>query len=271
MAADDLKLTISFEGSAPGLPDERLSIGAFGDALQKLLRAYRRIASGLIRDALGKPGYGEKGGSYANEAKALDLELAQLTHNSPLSLDFVCTVHDPGPQMPLFHSGLLEKAGVILLESIEAEGKQELRHARVREFLQALPVGITRQTYKLRRGSKPLQEVVLQDVSIAQPPAEMSSLVAFDGDVVGVGFDPGTTEVKLKHHGTTNTFPAAEGQVESALKLRANAVRALALRGKRQRLLRLGAAGEKTEPRSFDEIVKSIDEKWGPLLERLAK
>jgi hypothetical protein len=79
----DVKLEVRFEGTAPGLPEHRLSLGAFGKALDQLLATYRRIASGMITNALDEPGYGMSGGKYAKEAERLDLELEAIRVDRP--------------------------------------------------------------------------------------------------------------------------------------------------------------------------------------------
>jgi hypothetical protein len=75
---EQVTLRVLFDGPAPSLVAHRLSIGAFADPLKQLLRAFRRIASGLVSDALGDPGYGRRGGRYTKEAESLDLAIAHL-------------------------------------------------------------------------------------------------------------------------------------------------------------------------------------------------
>lgn len=267
-----LELHISFEGNAPGLSDQRLSIDAFAPALLRLLRAYRRIASGLLRDALDRPGYGERGGTYAEEAKGLDLELIRITHRSPVHLEFACTVRETGPQMMLFqNNGLLERAGLQLLDSIEAESHQQLRHARVREYLEVLPRELTRQKYELRRGHKAIKSVDLPTVVLAHAPEELPYLVNLEGEVAGVGFEPGPLEIRIKQDGSITTLSANSRQVEQALNLRHQRIRALAVRRKTFRLLRLERIDQPARIPQSEEIIADLDDRWGELLKRLAK
>src|SRR5262249_27261476 len=127
-------LKISFIGEVPGLPEERLSVAAFARPLALLLQAYRRIASGLIRDALRKRNYGRRGGKYAERAATIDLELSSLTHESPLTLEFQCTAKEVrANQMELFDD-ILDRAGVVLLDAIKAESAGHLHQYAVRYY-----------------------------------------------------------------------------------------------------------------------------------------
>lgn len=271
MAGKPLELRISFEGNVPGLAEERLSIAAFAEPLSRLLRAYRRIASGLISDALDRPGYGERGGKYADEAARIDLELEQVTANSPLALSFACTIAEPGPQISFLQPDVLERAGKMLLDDIEAEGSEQLRHARVREYLESLPIGLTRQSYDLRRNGQSIRTVELSTVQLAKPPQDLPTLVSVSGELVGAAFPPAASEIKIKHEGGTLSVSATPEQVDRAIEMRHQILRALAVRGKGARLLRLGAASEPEPSTSRAEVVSRIDTKWADLLKRLAQ
>ena len=64
-----LQLRITFDGTAPGLAEHRLSVTAFVEPLGRLVAAYRRIASGVLSDMLDAPEYGRGGGKVCRTSK----------------------------------------------------------------------------------------------------------------------------------------------------------------------------------------------------------
>jgi hypothetical protein len=269
--ATPLELKITWEGEAPGVADHRLSISAFGDALKELLKAYRRIASNMLRDAAG---YAERG--RLNElANLLDIEIAQI-EGSSVELSAVCTFRPPpDPQANLFFPGdILERAGKELLDSIDEESKGHPYNTSVRNYLSALPSGLTRQQYELSENGKVLHApVVIGPVSIAATPLlNLPYLIEFTGSVTGVGFEPGVTEVRVRTEEDERLrFLAPVSLVEQALELRGKTVRGLAVKAKEMRLLRLSDA---TAPAFV--LTRALEEdylfgRWDALLRRLAQ
>jgi len=267
-------LRIVFEGSTPGLPEERLSIAAFARPLALLLKAYRRIASGLVRDALDKKDYGRRGGRYADQVSTFDLELSALTHKSPLALEFQCTARVPSnAQLALFDDGLLGTAAGVLLDAIQAESTGHLRQSAVRHYLQALPEGLERQHYILT-GPGGSREVNVDSVHLGEIQPNLPSLVRFVGVVAGVGFRPGPEEVRLQNDAGQKLTASATGkQVERALELRDQPVTALLLRGPTgDRLLWLKTSSE-LDQQQWDhrEAVERLAKQWDGVLRRLAE
>ncbi len=265
-----IELKIVWEGEAPGVAEHRLSISAFGPALNELLRAYRRIASNMMRNAAA---YAERG--RLNElANLLDIEIAQIEGNS-VELSAVCTFSPPrGGQAQMFFPGdIPERASRELLESIEEESKGHPHNTSVRHYLAALPQGLTRQRYELHANGQVLHEpVIIEGLNLAAPTLEdLPHLVEFVGSIIGVGFEPGTTEVRVKTEDEILRLAATMPLVERALELRSEAVGGLAIRGRESRLLRLDIADREPFVLTRELAEEYVFDRWDALLRRLAQ
>jgi hypothetical protein len=90
--------------------------------------------------------------------------------------------------------------------------------------------------------------------------------------VVGVGFEPGRPEVRIKNETMTTSLTSAPEAVEHALELRHDRVRTLSVHvASRTRLISLNRS---TYPRfvfSPAAVEEHIFRRWDTLLERLAK
>ena len=69
------KLTIRWDGTAPGLQEHALSLSAWLAPLSTLLRAVRRAASNLDKSHADDPERGKKGGRLTPAAHAIDLRI----------------------------------------------------------------------------------------------------------------------------------------------------------------------------------------------------
>lgn len=272
-----LRISITLEGEAPGLSEHRLSIEAFSKPLQKLLTALRRIASGLARQALGDPSYGKAGGDYAKQAKGIDLQLEAIRGNSPLALDFVCR----GPSRPvdaqlplfeLFQNGLLTRAAEELLSAIDAEARGDIQNAAVKNYLRSLPSGIQRQKYTVQAGDR-VKTVEVGDVTLSELPVGAPFLDEFSGTLVGLGFEPGPTEFRLRmESGFIRVCAATPEQVDEAIVYRSQQVRVMVARSHgTERLLwfRPVEAARRRVP--LDEAADYLMTTWDGLLKRLAQ
>jgi hypothetical protein len=265
-----IELKISWSGQAPGVPEHRLSIGGFGPALSELLRAYRRIASNMMRVAA----YAESG-RLKELANRLDIEIETVAGTNPLELTTVCTFDAPRDlQPPLFIDDIPERASKELLDSILDESKGRPRNSAVRSYLGKLPVGLARQTYELHDNGNILHEpVIIEDVNLVTPTiGGLPYLIEFEGNIVGVGFDPGINRVRVKAEEDTLNLNASAELVETALNLRGIAVRGIAVRHKETtRLLRLSPLN--AEPFTFDDQTRDqyVFQRWNDLLTKLAQ
>lgn len=262
------ELKIRFEGTAPGLQEGRLSLGAFGDSLNILLASLRRIASNIVSDAL-NTGQQARVGRLATEARHLDIEIKELITTSS-GFDSVITLSTPqGELLPLF-GDLAETATGELIESIYQESHGKLKNAQVRKYFTSLPAGIQRQSYVLHSNGQVMREVTIQDVNLPEVPPDLPYLAEYKGNVVGVGFEPGKLEVKIRTApATTIAFTATAPQVELALKCRNEVVHAMAVvEGGTRRLLKIRDIHTAAPAPPAQET--AIFERWAGLLRRLA-
>src|SRR5689334_3751010 len=108
------ELRIRWQGDTRGLADKRLSLSAFGEPLNLLLVALRRIATNLVTDAFEDKNIGR----FANAARQLDIEIFDLVKESS-GFDglITLTAPSPGENLELFQN-LADSAGVQLLDAI---------------------------------------------------------------------------------------------------------------------------------------------------------
>jgi hypothetical protein len=260
----DKRLEILWDGRVPGLAEHRLSLDAFGHALTALLVAYRRIASNMLAEATSETGRLHK------VAKLIDLELVQIKEGSA-GIVAACVLHSPlEANLELFDS-VTTRAADALLSDIEAEAKGEYRNAAVRNYLRALPEGITGQKYAFIENGR-RRELAIGSMQLPEGPTEMPVLYERLYAIVGVGFDPGESFVRLKGVDETITCEATPEQVARAIELRFGSVHAQVVRtGRKARLLRLRKAGVELRPLAPEQEENLLFGKWDELLRRLAE
>ncbi len=258
------ELKIKWEGTAPGLAEGRLSLSAFGEPLKLLLASLRRIATNKVSDDIEESNVGR----FAKEAKQLDIEITDLVKESS-GFDSLITFTDPYSVESSLLASLQEKVGRELLEAIDDERQGVLRNSGVRRYLQSLPKGIAKQTYALHRNGTTLKEVSFTSTSISDVPPELPFIANYIGKVVGLGFEPGKLEVKIKTDRAVVHVSATAKQVESALNLRHSTVRAVVVSAETgQRLLFIQDVNDPVYKSTRDA---AIYERWNELLVRLAQ
>jgi len=270
------RLEIFWDGRVPGLAEHRLSLDAFGQALNLLLVAYRRIASNMLAQATSDTG------RLRDAAKSIDLELVEIKEGSG-GISAACVTHglygllenEDLFQKKLFDAGLFDslagRAATALLADIEAEANGHARNAAVRNYLRALPDGLTGQKYAYFENGHS-REIAIGSMQLPEGPPEMPVIHERLYVVVGVGFAPGESYVRLKGVDETVQCEATAEQVSAALELRFGSVNAFIVRqGRKARLLRLRKAGEELPPLSPEHEENLIFGKWNELLRRLAE
>ena len=261
-------LKIIWDGDAPGLAEHRLSLSAFGEPLLLLLAAYKRIASNALNDALGE-GETPATGRLANPARQLDIEIVSLEKGSA-GIAAVCTFQPLPASIGHVLDILPDIAGYELLEAIAQESRGQLRNHSVRKYLRSLPSGVRRQEYVLTDQLQSERRVELGEVRLPESPREMPYLMQFIGSIVGVGFEPGKPDIRLKTDTTQIVLTATPEQVNQAIELRNVTVRVMAVKTQPARLLRLEAADAPEFQATPDYIEEYIFKRWHELLERLA-
>lgn len=259
------EIKIRWEGSAPGLADKRLSLSAFGTPLTSFLAALRRIAASMVGDAFEERSVGR----LPDIARQLDIEIKEVVKGSA-GFSGVITLNPPiGVTPSLLFSDLPERAAKELFESIDSERRGMPRNSAVRKYLQSLPPGITKQTYSLYNDETIIKEVVFAETELLALPKSLPFLCRYVGRIVGLGFEPGKTEVRIQSDSHNLRLSATSEQVEHALHLRTVDVEVTAVSSEAgQRLLIIR---DRTIPLEIPTRDVAIYEKWNELLTRLAR
>jgi hypothetical protein len=264
------KLHIHWDGDVPGLAEHRLSLDAFGEALQALASAARRIASGLVKDAVEDPNYGQRGGRLAEKARLLDLEIAKLGDGS-LGVDVVCRMRVPqGANIPLFDELPGQTVGR-LLEALEQEGRGQPANAMVRKYLSRLPQGLTKHRYEQWSNGSMVREVNLGAMKLPEIEPTPPCLMEMLGTIVGLGLEASAPEVRIASDERKYVCAATMLQVERAIELHKEPVRAMVLMGTKPRLLWIRPMRDAGRLADEEARTGHLMARWEPLLRRLAQ
>jgi hypothetical protein len=263
------EIRIVWDGDVPGLSEHRLSLGAFGGPLESLLAALRRIATQMVSTAV--EGEYPQTGRFTTVAKQLDIQVERLIEGSAgVAAVVVFNQQQSQPPLPLFED-LPIRAAVELLDAIEEESHGRPRNSAVRKYLRALPGQLRRQEYLVYDGGKERKKVEIKDLNLSEIPPDLPTLQQFEGDVIGVGFEPGRSEVRIKAEAST-AISANPQEVDAALHLRGEKVRALAVRvGNRSRLINIKRASDPKFTFTNEAVEEHVFRRWDNLLRRLAK
>lgn len=262
------QIKIRWDGDVPGVAEHRLSLAAFAEPLAQLLAALRRIATQMVSTAVEREH--PKIGRFANVARQLDIEIISIEGDST-GFNGNVSFLQPPDELPLF-ADLPERAVTELLESIERESKGQPANWAVRKYLKALPPTIHRQIYELHENGKTKRRVEIGDVNLMEVPEEFQFLRETEGSVVGVGFEPGRSEVRVRSESASISFDASPEQVEMALAIRKDKVRVFGINdGKHTRLLNVVKASKPRFVINPEAIEEHIFKRWGGVFARLAK
>ncbi len=262
------EIKIRWDGEVAGAAEHRLSLAAFAEPMTNLLAALRRIATQMVSTALDSDR--PKSGRFATVARQIDIEITSIEGGST-GFNGLVSFHQPTDELPLF-ADLPERAVSELLDSIERESSGHTSNWAVRKYLSSLPPTIHTQTYELVQDGKTRKRVQIGDVRLAEIPEEFPFLREVEGSVIGLGFEPGKSEVRVKAEMASANFDANEEQVERALEIRKEPVRSLGVYGgKRARLLRISNANEPRFQITDKAIEEHIFQRWSGVFARLAK
>src|ERR1022692_2194647 len=167
------ELKIKWQGSVQGLSQGRLSLAAFGEPLALLLSALRRIATGLVSDAVEEKSIGR----FVNAERRLHVEITDLVKESSGFNSVITLTPSLDENLGVFED-LAERAGLQLLDAIDSERKGDLRNAKVRNFLRTLPLGIAGQTYTLHQNGTTIKEVSFGRVELSDIPGELPCIAS---------------------------------------------------------------------------------------------
>jgi len=274
----ETQLKIVWDGDAPGLAQHRLSLAEFGPALNRMLIAMRRIASGIVTQAQEGGDTGLRGGRLAKLASQLDLEITGVEQGS-LGLTMACVLRltpEQSAQAADPVSSLADQTCAEFVTAIEHESAGRLRNGMVREYLRALPAGVRSQSYSVQRSDGTVLCAQVAQVALAQLPADAPALDEVVGSIMGVSFDPSRLEVRLQDPKSKRTLAcsATEALVSKAVELRAVPVRALMVQhAGKLRLLRLCPAdvGDDAIRPATEAYDAALWGRWDDLLQRFAQ
>ncbi|MHB8391124.1 MAG: hypothetical protein ACYDBH_16335 [Acidobacteriaceae bacterium] len=263
------KMHITYDGNVPGLADHRLSVDSFGKPLEYLLAALRRIATQIVGSAI--EGENPSVGRFATLARQIDIDLVGIEEGS-CGLAAELAFRPPPNELAIF-ADLPERAAEELLTDIERESRGQLTHSSVRRYLRSLPTGLTHQVYELfDTGGRSKSRVELGEIKLTEIPEELPYLVEHEGKIVGVGFEPGRPEVKIKSELGVLQAEATTQEVESALKLRNETVRLLAVQnGKKTKFLTLNVSSAPRFQVTPEATARHIFDRWSEAFARLAE
>ncbi len=270
----ETQLKIIWDGDAPGLAQHRLSLAEFGLALNRMLIAMRRIASGLVTQA-SEGDAGLRGGRLAKVASQLDLEITGVEQGS-LGLTMACVLRLAPEQSSDSLRSLADQTCAEFVTAVEYESAGRLRNGMVREYLRSLPVGVKSQSYCVQRSDGSAVRTQVGAVTLAELPTDAPALDEVVASVMGVSFDPARPEVRLQDPKTKRTVvcSATAPLVEQAVSLRSTPVRALMVQAAgKLRLLRLRSADVSMEQshQTADTRGALLWERWDELLRRFAQ
>ncbi|MFY0527696.1 hypothetical protein ACN28I_32630 [Archangium gephyra] len=259
-------LRIIWDGNVPGLPEHRLSLNAFGGPLDKLRKAIKFIAASTVANAVG--------GSIKDELRGkkplVDIQLSSIDKGS-VDLQFECELA-PGNNEALFVEDLAHRVVHEFLASVRAESRGQLRNRFVREYLDSLPPQLRRQRYSVVRNGREEDAYEFSEMNLAHLPGSFPSLVHVTGQIVGLGFEPAKSEVRIQPAGdTTVAMSATPAQVERAVTLRQGYVQALGVTGERIRLLWIRPSDAELPIASPEERTEQFAQRWHEVLRRLAQ
>ena len=262
------QLRVRWDGDVPGISEQRLSVHSFGQALDALLAALRRIATQMVSTAV--DGEHPRTGRFASVAKQLDIEITDLEHNST-GFDSVVTFAQPSEELPLF-ADLPNRAVSELLDAIERESNGQPANWSVRRYLSMLPSGVHKQVYEWHDNGTTKKRVEVGDIKIVEIPQDLPILRELEGDVVGVGFEPGRSEVRIKTETMTTSLSATPEAVDRALGVRHEKVRTTSVHiGSKARLISLKRASELRLELTPELVEQHLFDRWKDVFARLAQ
>lgn len=260
------KLTIRWDGTAPGLQEHALSLSAWLVPLGTLLKAVRRAASNLDGNHTDDPERGRRGGRHTPAAMAIDLRITAV-RDGCVALDFEAVQAETGQQT--LARDLPARALQTVVRDIQAEASGHKRSALAHRFLGQMPAGITEQEYRVEHDGVVLIEAMIATSVVEVAANALPSLQRIQGSIAGVGFDP----LRIAFRTATRhklTVPATETLVEQALELRGQTIEAMCLAGERPRVLWVRATGTGVIPDGAERS-RVIRERWATTLAILAK
>lgn len=260
------KLTIRWDGTAPGLQEHALSLSAWLAPLSTLLRAVRRAASNLDKSHADDPERGKNGGRLTPAAHAIDLRITAV-RDGCVNLDLEAVQALSGQQVLI--PDLPARALATVVRDIKGEAAGRKRSALARSFLSQLPAGVSTQDYTVEHDGVVLVTETIANSVVETAASASPHLQRVAGFIAGVGFDPLTISFRTAKRQRL-TVAATDVLVKQALELRDRPIEAMCLAGPRPRVLWVRASGRRDLPSGRDRS-EILRKQWARTLAILAE
>ena len=262
------QLRVVWEGSAPGLAEKRLSLLAFGPALNALLKAAKNVARRQVAAARGE----EYDPETATKSSLVDLQVSAFTGGSADTMLEVVPIPSAIGGASLFEDFGAEIVRDLRL-SLEHESSGRRRDRFVSEYLSSLPSGLTRQSYTIIIDGKAEEPLEIREMTLLELPPPPTALVIVKGIVEGVSFgEKGEPGIRFAPWtGKVLSLIATKAQVEDAVRLRHEKTQALVLMTARPRLMWVRKEDAPVFSMTDDERRLHFMSRWAGVLTELAK
>lgn len=230
-------------------------------------------------DALDDPDAARRGGRYAKAAQQIDLRITTIRAGST-DVCFLVTGGEADAQVGLFPQlpgDLPTQALARVLDDIQKESQGHLVSALARDYLRALPRGVTSHDYDLRQDGVSVKRVQVQESRLPEVPPALSYTSKITGYIVALGFEPGTVTIRDGSDRKSKiTCSATEEQIATAIDLRSRDVVAMCVstgdaKQSRPRLLWLRDATSPPVAPDEDTRAARFLEDWRETLAILAR
>lgn len=258
-----VQLVVRWDGDVPGLAAHRLDLDSFLDAIVKLNKALKWVASSMVAEA-DDPDYGIRGGRKKGRARELKVQWSSLEDGCVTSRFDVAM----SGQQDAFED-LPRRTVTRFIEHVKAEAAGRPHSGVVRRYLQALPSQGLVQTYSATVDGREVARADLGTLRLAAPPPPPPTLRRGRAEIIGAYFEPGQPALVLRTEGHVERLTATEALVERGLSLRDQPVRfvALGVPGGADRLIRLAPSGAALpDPGATN---RHIAHRWRAVLDRL--
>jgi hypothetical protein len=271
---EPIEFRIRFDGATPGLPEHRLSIGAFHSSLTKLLRALRVTADEVGND--------RRRARTGKVGKLFDLQLTQIEDGC---VNLMCKiVAEKTDEMSVDqHAKLQIETVTRFMAGLESEWRTSAGSDTViGRYLKSLPEGVVTQEYEGTAGGVTIGKIALSNRIAAFPDHDEDfrrtapRLRQVVGMISVIKFGaPGAKDGKIvlkSMEGPTYSCLAAPRLLDFAAQAyKGSVVAQVLVRHDLNRLISLRDAHSLFDRMSKDDRHKHLTDRWSQTLQRLGE
>ena len=260
------QLKIRFDGTAEGMAEHKLELGAWGDALKQLVSSLRRMASSLVKEAV------EHESGRLKHGAELRVFLESLSGGCvQVNLDIGRPPVDVGYNIDLFND-LAPRTVDAFVRAVSDEGRGVTRSVQARKFLSLIPNGITSQKYQAFSNGVLLSEATLGAFTLPEEAIDTPLVIKTAAKIVGVTFEP-NLEIRFDAgEGGKFTCSASSEMIDEAIALHRGDVLVMAtLQGSKGRLLWIGEPTSFPAPMARTQRSEHVLSRWRQALAELSK